>query len=144
MILSKVDHPLLADVLRALKQEDMGGWHGISDEVLGLEEVLWEALDHHSSGVQGTQMVDEVLSDRLVILVSETFGLNELTEVNVASVGSFTDFLGNSGLSAGFGSNCKDALRKSGKSSLLVAGLWRLSGINSDNLSELLVVVDAL
>ena len=87
MVLSKVDHSLLADVFGALQREHVRWVGAVSQEVLRLELVVREILKNQPWSSLTGQALDEVRCDRLVILVFKAVLLDEVVEVDQLGVG---------------------------------------------------------
>jgi len=68
IVLSKVNHSLLANVFGALQRKDIGRLCSISYKICGLRNILREVLYHKSRLSVFCQRLNEVFSDFLIIL----------------------------------------------------------------------------
>lgn len=86
---SKGDHALLADILRALKQEDVLRLAAVAHEVLSLELSLGEVFNQNARAHLAGKVLDKGHNDGLLVLgAGESTVLQKLVEVKADHVGA--------------------------------------------------------
>lgn len=120
--LSKSIHPLLANILWTVKSENVGRHLCISDETLGLSDILWEVFQDHSGHDLPSQGLNKMEGLLLIIMVLELVLLHVLIEVNALHIGPGSEVLSDGGLSRLLWSNHTDGLRKDSLLRLLKNG----------------------
>jgi transcriptional antiterminator Rof (Rho-off) len=112
---SKGDHALLADILRALKQEDVLRLAAVAHEVLSLELSLGEVFNQNARAHLAGKVLDKGHNDGLLVLgAGESTVLQELVEVEADHVGAGAKSVAEGGLARGVGTNNEGNLGKHG------------------------------
>jgi len=109
-VLTNFVHSFLADILRAVKNKDVGWSFAVSDEKLGLEVVLRETLKNNSSWHFFREWIYQGHCYFFVTLSSESVLLDEIGEVNQVHVRSFSNVWSYLSFSWSFWTNNKHSL----------------------------------
>ena len=142
MVLSYLDHSLLASILGAVKAKHVGRCRSIPQEVLGLDHVLREILNHNTRCGLLCQALDEIGGESIVILANKPILSYKRVEINELHVGSLSHGYTHGGLSAALWAQDAHALGQDGLLRLSVDLCDRASGVDVVHLAELFVVID--
>ena len=140
--LRKVDHTLLAQILRALEREHTRRSDAVLDEELCLELALREVLKEDARADLLRKVLDQGRCGCLVVALTKVLLGDEVVEVDELHVSALTKGFAEGRLAGCLGANDAEDLGEHGLSGILVDLKYVTVSIDSSHLVELLVIVD--